>query len=672
MKDVRSSNGLFSARGGWSFAACSSLVLFFMLVAAASFLPETRLWGVNHLAYYPVWVRIAALAAIALSFLPRARKVVEGFFDRKAGALSGRRRALTAIGAAAIAFVLFIVFASATELLGDGLYTANNIERASKVDRDVFVKVLKDPDPIYPGTEMLNLTVSRFAFAKLGIPPLRAVRVMNALLGAILVFAALFGARRSEPARRGTDTALFALLFLSGGIQIFFGYIEAYAPLMMFAGLYVWAAHRTLARGANLWIPVIFAAAAVWMHLLGLLLIPSLVLLAFWVYFGRTFSSRFFHASWILAAATVAVPFLAVDVFRLERFFLPLTGDAYAVLSLPHLADVVNEVFLLFPGIIVLGIAAVMVLFETFGPALREKESGIYEAFLRVNSERPLLPPWLFFAALLAIPARLFLFFFKPELGVARDWDLFAVTGIGPLVFVTAVLQSAPSQSAAGRAVRSLLPPVAAMSAVLTASWIGVNANSQRAAARFENILSYDTARAGYAYESLASLYRDRGDVGAEIRALERAVDASPNPRYLFTLGLRYFHVGEREKAVATLDRCLRMRPNHDRARQSLIQMLYAMERDDELIRVCEEGEGLDPKQGYYPFFMGKVYARRGQGAEARAAFDRCRALEPPPEIVREIGDILRSLGDAEPARPGAGGGERPTGDAAGEEGRAP
>ena len=47
-----------------------------------------------------------------------------------------------------------------------------------------------------------------------------------------------------------------------------------------------------------------------------------------------------------------------MDVFQLQHFFLPLTGDPYAVLSIPNLADVLNEAVLLFPGVIVLGIAA--------------------------------------------------------------------------------------------------------------------------------------------------------------------------------------------------------------------------------------------------------------------------------------------------------------------------
>ncbi len=84
---------------------------------------------------------------------------------------------------------------------------------------------------------------------------------MNALLGAILVFVIVAGARPTGIDDAGERTSpLVTLLLLSGGVQIFFGYIEAYAPLLFFAGLYVWAAHRTLVRGASLWGPVVFAA----------------------------------------------------------------------------------------------------------------------------------------------------------------------------------------------------------------------------------------------------------------------------------------------------------------------------------------------------------------------------------------------------------------------------
>jgi hypothetical protein len=631
---------------GWLAGVRASFVVFFFFVGVASFLPGTRLWGVNHLAFYPVWLRVASLALVALALLPPARSLVESLFDRIAGAVSGRGGIVAAIAAAVIALVLFIVFASATELLGDGLYTANNIVRAARVDHDVFVTVLKHPYPIYPGTEMLTLSVGRLCLEKLGAAPLGAVRVLNAVLGAILVLVVVAGARRSRPAQRGTDIALGALVLLTGGIQIFFGYIEAYAPLLFFAGLYVWAAHRTLSRGAGLRGPVVFALAATAMHLLGCLLLPSLALLASWVSFGRKFSSRFFHASWLLAAGTLTLPFLAVDVAGLGRLFLPLVRGNYAALSPAHLADVANELVLLFPGVLVLGIAAVMVLVETLRPALRGENGRVFEAFARVDAGAPVFLPRLFFAVLLAIPAFLFLFFFKPELGIVRDWDLFAVTGLGPLLFVTTVLGSVDTGSPAERAVRVILPPVLVMTAVLTASWIGVNADPQRAATRFERTLSYDRARAGYAYESLASFYKERGETAAGIRALEKAAASSSNPRYLFALGLDYYDAGEKEKAVAALERCLALRPGHDRARQNLVRMLYEMGRDEEVLRVCEEGARLDPKQWYYPFFIGKSYARGGRADDARKAFDKCRALEPPPEVMREMDDMLRSLED--------------------------
>ena len=37
-------------------------------LVVASFLPESRVWGINHFAFYPLWVRITALVAVAIAF----------------------------------------------------------------------------------------------------------------------------------------------------------------------------------------------------------------------------------------------------------------------------------------------------------------------------------------------------------------------------------------------------------------------------------------------------------------------------------------------------------------------------------------------------------------------------------------------------------------------------
>jgi hypothetical protein len=54
----------------------------FALVATASFLPTTRLWGLNHLAFFPVPLRLALLGLVAVCFLPPlARILMSGSFQ---------------------------------------------------------------------------------------------------------------------------------------------------------------------------------------------------------------------------------------------------------------------------------------------------------------------------------------------------------------------------------------------------------------------------------------------------------------------------------------------------------------------------------------------------------------------------------------------------------------
>ncbi|MBP2681449.1 MAG: lipoprotein, partial [Candidatus Krumholzibacteriota bacterium] len=327
-----------------------------------------------------------------------------------------------------------------------------------------------------------------------------------------------------------------------------------------------------------------------------------------------------------------------------RRFILPAAGQgrSYTAWSLAHLADIGNEMTLIFPGIVVLGGLAIVLAVRELRS--RRGEGDVFSILAGKEFLSSSFFPQLVFALFLWIPSSLFLLFFKPELGMARDWDLFAITAIGPFALVFAVLGRAQASEVARRLTGIVLPPVLVMSAVLTAAWIGINADPARSVSRFESILTVDRTRAEYAYESLAAFHQRRKDVAGEIRAWEKAVEFSPNPRYLYTLGLRYYSVGEKEKAVLALERCLRMRPAHDRARRSLAQMLYFMKRDDELIAVCNEGRRVSPEEGLYPFLLGKTYLGMGRFQEALDAFDACRELNPPAQVAAEIDNLLRSV----------------------------
>ena len=628
---------------GPSIAAFGMLFLFWGLCAVASFLPGARLWGINHLAFYSWPIRVAGLAVMALSMLPQSRRAVLRGLSVVSMHLAGRRW-LVAAALSIACFALFNAFASSTHLLGDGLYVENNIERAPKIESDAFTKVLKNPDPIYPATEMLYLTVTRMTANRFGVEPLAVLRVLIGVIGALLVFivAASRPAARSGPAKE--PNPLVVLAFLSGAVQIFFGYVEVYAPIVFFAPIFVLSAGRTLHRGEGLWRPAVCVFAAVGMHVLGLVLLPALGVIVLWVVCGRERTRRFIQETSVLAAVTIVVPPLVVLVGRLGRFVLPVVGrdGSYAVLSTAHLLDVANEMLLVFPGFFVLATVAIVLGWSRVGSWWKVGDPGSADRPSEGQTEAAF--PTLFFSVFLALPALLFLLFFKPELGMARDWDLFAIPALGFGAPVYAILWRARSDTTTRGIVDKVLPPVLVMSAVLTSAWVGVNAHAGRSVARFESILSYDCTNAGYAYETLASHHHNNKDIAAEIEALEKAVEASRNPRYLFTLGLRYYHVGEKDRAVSALETCLQVKPDHDEARRMLGQMLFFMERYDDLLDLCDEGARRVPDDPYYPFFMGVAYSRKGRASAARDAFEKSLRLDPPPELMGEIDRILRTL----------------------------
>lgn len=632
----------------WALLSC-----FWVFCAVSSFLPGARLWGINHLAFYAWPVRALALAVMAVSFLPQARRAVLRWIESSSGLFSRRRR-LVAAGLSIAAFVLFNAFAASTQLLGDGLYVGNNVERAAKVDPGTFAKVLKTPDPIYPGTEMLYLAVTRAASNELGVSPIAVLRVVIALFGALLVFfvVASHAPRRSPPgtllAPSPGITPLVVLAFLSGAVQIFFGYVEVYAPLMFFAALFTVSARRTIHGSAGLELPIVTALAALGMHRLGLVLLPALGVLVLWVACGRQKSRLFARGVYALAAATLTAPMLAAWSGRLGGSILPMTTRerAYAVLSGSHLADVANEILLVFPGFFVLAGIVILMRITRARPA-----NGGHGA---APIAPPLVPsegtrsqtgfPDVLFGIFLAGPVLMFLFFFKPELGMARDWDLFAIAGLGLWAPVAVALDRARWNAPTRALVDAVWPSVLVVTAVLTAAWIGINADAGRSVARFESILVYDRTHAAYAYETLASHHNARKDFPSEVKALEDAVAASQNPRLLLTLGLRYHDAGQKEKAVSTLQTCLLIKPDYDEARKSLLQMLLFMGRDDDMLVVCEEGARLAPDDSYYPLFQGMAYVRQGRDSDARRAFDRCLELRPSPEVASRIDEFLRSL----------------------------
>lgn len=600
------------------------------LYAAASFTRDARLWGVNALAFYPVAIRFLALAMVLLGFVPRIRDAVAQRAAIGARAL-GERPGLAAALAATIAFALFLAVPAGTLLWGDGHYVAGFVRDAARSDAAGFARYLRHTHTAFTGADFIFTLAGRLVSQAFHVDAVAAVRVLAALSGALLVLAGTRRLLQSKPPVTAIDWFFAALATTSGAIMLFFGYVEVYAPFFAAAVLYLATAWRAL-NGGSLWKPVACALVATVLHLLGVILLPSLAFLIVWVARERRASPRFFTAARVCAILLLPLPWLFRAVPQLHPLIRPLVGTDNAVLSSMHAVDVANELLLVVPTVAVL--AAVTILARMQSRSERGA-SGKRAAHAPHESA---------FVSLLVVPAFLFLIAFRSDIGMARDWDLFAPAATVTLFLFWSVLRRTPPGVMAPLIGGGLAVSLVILSTTVTAAWIGVNVSSSRSVARYQTVMTRGVIDPGYAYEQLAIYHRDRGDTRGEIAALESAVGVSANPRYRSWLALRYFYVGEREKALVEMRRSLHTRPEDTAARQYFVHMLHYTNHPDELISVCEEGARLHPEDPFYPFFAGKTLVTMGFPDRALSELQRAKQLNPPPEMAVEIDKSIASI----------------------------
>jgi len=616
------------------------LILLFALTAAASVLPDRRLWGINHLAFYSPALRIVALSLIGLSFVPVIARASCGALSTLARHIRPGRRRLwwSALALGVMATGIFIRFQSSTLLLGDGWATANSYEHAILQDTGALsgnIEQVVTDEPFARGTTVLYYRFAEVLNRVFDVSPVRGIRILNCLLGGLLVFIL------ARIALRSTDSPnfriwLLLLVLCSGVMELFFGYVENYTPAVFFALLYLASGYAFIRGRKPVWLAasLVCLATSTYMHVQGTLLIPSFALLAGWA----VLAGRWRRAlGWLTGAlgALVVVGTCVIWAFsKYGSYLLPLRADdgSYGVFAASHWADVINEVLILLPGLpVFIAIAAML-------PFFRERARP---GDRRVNLGQ-LGVEWSF-TVLLLLPGLMFLILFKPDLGMARDWDLFAMTFIGLLAFALFILKRFLAITPA-RVVQAITVPSLVISAVLGASWIGVNSSSSRATDRYEQILTYDETFAQYAYENLAQHYYSQNDLDKAIAMLEKGVSFSYNRRLYTLLSIYYDEDHRMADAIRVLRTVLERDPHLDAIRHDMVNLLSRAGEYDELLTVARDGTLYHPENPTYHYVYGWLLVRKGQAREGAEELLEARRLNPPRRTLEQIDGMLRQL----------------------------
>ena len=616
------------------------------LVAAASFLPGIRVWGLNHLAFYSLPLRLAALALIAVAFVPAVARPAYAGLRHGVRWLSGgpgNRGTTTALAGGIIATGLFVTFMTATNLLGDGQLIAQSFQAAHEGNPTVVMRspsAILYEESIAQGATFLYYWAGKWATNVFGQPgPLPGIRVFICILGGLLVFLILRMVRRS-PLSDDLKAWLTVLGLFGTTMQLYFGYVENYAPLVFFLFVYVAVAFLVMHQSRPLWWAVLAWIAATYVHVSGLVFLPSLVFLCVWRLGRGRRRTVVKHLPAVLVVVMV-IGAVAARFTDLSQFLLPLYDrkEQYGIFHPAHLADMVNEVFMLLP---IIPVAAVL-----WWVGRREERRAGASDVKRQKGEWLAQPVEWAFVGLVLAGNFVYLFCFDAVIGMARDWDLFAmfIVGLVPWTLMALRRYMHFTGETSGTVARWAAPSLLIV-AVLGLAWFGINASKWRTAERFEAILEYDKRHGSYAGENLAIFYYDNNRLDLAITAIENTYTTWRNPRHAVRVAMYYQEAGRVTEAIQLMYQVLERHAGYDKALSRLLTLLESSHRWDEITAVAREGVKYHPDQAVYYFYLGESLIREGNTAEGIAAFRQCLALRPPAAVREHINRAIATHGD--------------------------
>jgi hypothetical protein len=380
----------------------------------------------------------------------------------------------------------------------------------------------------------------------------------------------------------------------SGLVALFFGYIESYAvPCTAMIGFFL--AAETYRRGkGSFFTGAVFFIVGLAAHIATVVLFPALVVLALTPDDRRRWR--------LLTVGIIGVAVVAWGYWVLHASFFAQeapTGSLlvslmsnpplqYGLFSPAHLLDIFSLLCLVVPGVLI----AIPLLF-----------SG--------RTEDQTVGPRAYWLLAICIPLCIPLFL-DPKLGMSRDWDLLAL-GLVPLV-VWAAVRLADRRPT--RPSGALALPVFASAAVLT-MFVGTNAHTLTAIARFEKLLALDEARGGYGHEILATTYRDMDYAGGEIRHWRKALRLGDNKRYWANLAGAYLRIDNLNAGFSAARRA------------------YLM----------------DTSWTVGAFYLGMAFNEMGLADSANTYFARAAGLDPDHDAIRyEWALALNRLGQSDNA----------------------
>ncbi len=562
--------------------------LFLLVWFAASFFNGRFTWGFDSLQYHPLWFRLAwfmAGAAALLSFglwIPGILKINDRFAVRKPWGL---------VLLIAVMGGLFLMLRQAIPLLGDGFLRVREITggRIFSLTEPLTTMIHGAVYKTVSGSSV-DLPAARWIYASVSIASgLTVVWLYHKIV-------TCWAGQNHRPA--------MALMLGLGLNQIFFGYVESYAPFMLAVLAFSWLAVLSFDEKKYIIPAVLLFSVAASLHAKGVFLLPAL---SYLLIINRPDIKGKYPA---LIFSLITVPALALIIAWVfsppshwaislkeipQNPLLPLWRGmwGYGILSPGHWLDVLNQYLLTIPGIIFIFLA-------------------LLAGRIRGRPDRAVI-----FLSILAVSGLAFILVTDPKLGAARDWDLFAWAGIPAAMLGLLLLKQ-------NQINKKILMIGGFLSLWLFLPWVLLNASPTLSVNRYLELLNRDRRSAAYGYESLAIHYRSIKQDDKVEWVYKKAVESEPNsPRMLYNYGSILARNGKTAQAAEFYGRALEMDPSMAEGWNNYGSELLKLGQYQKAREAAERSVFIDESNSDAWYNLGIICSILQDWAKADTAFSR-------------------------------------------------
>ncbi|MEW5924765.1 MAG: tetratricopeptide repeat protein, partial [Candidatus Zixiibacteriota bacterium] len=311
-----------------------------------------------------------------------------------------------------------------------------------------------------------------------------AFGILSILSGGIFLYNIIGIIGRISPAPHVRLLGLFTFLF-SGTILLFFGYVEFYPVTWAAASIFLNLSFVYLSEKRLLMLTSVAFIATILMHVEAIFLLPGVAVLLMSHIEKPALKKACFFLLFVSAIALGGI-FIWLYQTRIEFEVLILppfhgwpVAPEYTIFSSDHLIDILNILFLIFPGWL-----SLLVFIVAYGNIRARNSMTIYLAALSVGS-------------------LLFLALYGAAITMGRDWDIFSLALFAPGLLLIKLISDNRSEIRWSSVAAYVL-----LTGFLTICFLGTAILKEPYEKRFQTLLN-DRNDNGWAI--LANYYHDTG-----------------------------------------------------------------------------------------------------------------------------------------------------------------